>query len=226
MKVAQSSITFQADQPAFIVFEGVNGAGKSTLLKKCNDYLTTGGRTVLTTREPGDGEFGQKVREIVLGQDEANKLHPLTELFLFAADRTEHVVRTIQPALATSQVVLCDRYYYSTEAFQGYGRELCLNTVRSINQTAIQGLRADLVVLIDLDPLEGLRRTRSRQDPNGAADADSFENEDLDFHHRLRDGFLEIAENTTEPFLVLDGTLSSENLFAELEPVLATLTKV
>lgn len=195
----------------FLVLEGVNGAGKSTLLKKIASYLSAQDHLVFETLQPGGTPLGEKIRTIVLGEQ---KRELLSELFLFAADRAEHVSAVLVPALDQGQIVLCDRYYYSTIAFQGYGRGLPLKQVKQVNQIAIQDLLPDLVILLDLDPEEGLKRTRARTN----SDVDSFESEELCFHEKIRKGFLEVADQCAEPVAVIDAQCTEDQVWTKVAP--------
>ena len=216
----------QADKLAFtkpqgfIVLEGVNGAGKTTLQNSIAGYFEKAGRACLKTFEPGATELGKALRKLLLERPHESKT-PLTEVFLFAADRAEHVAGRIQPALCAGEIVISDRYFYSTLAFQGYGRGLDVDMLERINRIAIDGTTPDLVILMDLDPEEGLRRTRSRQD--ATAGIDKFEDEELAFHRRLRDGFLQSAKNLPETFLVVDASRSQAEIFEAVKPALDKL---
>ncbi|RME60308.1 MAG: dTMP kinase, partial [Candidatus Dadabacteria bacterium] len=154
----------------FLVVEGVNGAGKTTYIKHLVNYLLKEGISPEVTFEPGGTQVGEKIRAILLGQN-SYKLSPLSELFLFAADRAEHINKKIKPLLAEKKVVISDRYYYSTTAFQGYGREIPLEIVETINRLAVQDVYPDLVILLDLEPSIGLQRiVKSREEKS----SDSF----------------------------------------------------
>jgi len=213
MIVSPESIAFTAPL-GFLVLEGVNGAGKTTLQSSIIDHLSAAGRQTVRTREPGSTKLGEQIRAILLSG--AERPCPRSELLLFAADRAEHVEKTIRPALAAGSFVISDRYLYSTTAFQGYGRELDLGMVETINRTAIDGLEPDFVILLDLDAAEGLRRSAKR----GDAAEDAFEAEALAFHERLRRGFLKIAAESKTPFVVLDATATPGQIFAQLrEPL-------
>lgn len=205
--------------PAFIVIDGVNGAGKSTLQKRIAAYL--GERQVphITTREPGATELGKKIRCMILEENEP-KMSYLAELFLFGADRAEHVEKVIVPALAKGVTVISDRYYYSTTAFQGYGRGIDRKIVDSINSLAISGKIPDLWIQLDLDPAEGLRRNRLSQEKSGAAGKDSFEAEEIAFHQRLRNGFKELATQVSEPTVVLDANQSPDSVWEKVLGIL------
>jgi dTMP kinase len=192
-----------ATQPHFIVFEGINGCGKTTLMRAVAARLREAGEVVCETREPGGTPLGVELRRLLLAWDGARK-SDRTELLLFAADRAEHIDKVVLPALARGEWVLCDRYIYSTIAFQGYGRGVRRDWIDHANELAIQGTTPDLVVLLDLDPSEALRRINARSG-NGA---DAFEDEAISFHNRIRAGFLECAASSPTPFCVLDAAQS------------------
>lgn len=190
----------------FIVFEGINGCGKSTLLGAVADSLSASGRKVIRTREPGGTEVGKTLRGLVLNPP--YKLEPLTELFLFAADRSEHAAKIIRPGADSGALVLSDRYYYSTAAFQGFGRGLDIDEIVRLNRLAVNGVFPDVVILVDLDEREAAKRLATR----GGAETDRFEAEALEFQSRVRQGFLAMARSLPERFIILDGRLSKEEL--------------
>lgn len=202
-----------------IVLEGVNGAGKSSLQKRIGSYLEQEDFHPFLSREPGAGAFGALIREILLSEEKKPSC-PLSELFLFNADRAEHVHTLLKPALAEKKPVILDRYFYSTLAFQGYGRNIPLDHVEPMVNLAIQGLLPDLVILLDLDPRVGLER--NRKDNQEEAEDDQFEHEALSFHNRLRNGFLTLAEERPEPFFVIDAAQSPEAIDAALFPLIDT----
>lgn len=209
MKIDSRSFSLAKKTP-FIAFEGINGCGKSTLHRKVSEHLRTQGVELVDTREPGGTALGKEIRKLLLEWPGAKKCDR-AELLLFAADRAEHVETVIKPALAQGRWVLCDRYIYSTITFQGHGRGIARELLDEVNAIATQGLTPDLVVLLDLDPKIALSRMAQRVD-NGR---DSFEDEEIDFHTRIRHGFLECAEKLPVPFLVLDATKSPEELVQE-----------
>jgi dTMP kinase len=202
--------------PPFIACEGVNGCGKSTLIKNLALQLEGAGRPYVTTREPGGTPLGQELRKLLL-EWKGEKKSDLAELLLFAADRAEHADKIIRPALAAGKTVLCDRYLYSTITFQGNGRGISMDWIQQTNALATQGLLPDLVILMDVDPSEGLRRTKAR---SGQGE-DAFEAEELAFHHRIREGFLILARESPVPFLVLNGLDSKEVNLAKAAKVLS-----
>ena len=206
MLVDQNSFVL-ATKPAFIAFEGINGCGKTTLHKTVSAVLQAHAIPVVDTREPGGTPLGLEIRKLLL-EWSGEKKSDRAELLLFAADRAEHVEKLIQPSIASGSWVLCDRYIYSTLAFQGSGRGIPRNWLDQANSLATQDLEPDLVVLLDLEPAIALRRVATRTG-NGR---DSFEDEHIDFHTRIRQGFLECARNSKTPFLLLDATQSPEEL--------------
>jgi dTMP kinase len=187
---------------ALIAFEGVEGAGKSTQLDRLRAELDRGGLEVVVTREPGGTPAGERVRAVLL--DPAAELHPRTEALLFAAARAELVERVIRPALERGAVVLCDRYLDSSLAYQGGGRGLGRGPVEEVNRFATGGLLPDLVVLLELDPAEGLGRRGGQRD--------RIERQDLDFHRRVRDAFRALAAADPGRFAVVDATGSVDQV--------------
>lgn len=186
----------------FITFEGVEGAGKTTLAQRLAQWLQAQGMRVLLTREPGGSELGKQLRPIILNQP----LDAYAELFLFLADRRQHTLQNILPALEQGIWVLCDRYADSTLVYQGYGRGLEIELIRRLNALATDGLQPDLTLLIDL-PIEiALARAEA---PN------RFEAETLEFHQRIRDGYLQEAARDSQRFVILNGAESLEMLFQQ-----------
>ena len=199
---------------ALIAFEGVEGAGKSTQLDLLRDELERRGHEVVVTREPGGTPVGERVRAVLL--DPAVDLDPRAEALLFAAARAQLVEQVIRPALERGAVVLCDRYLDSSLAYQGGGRGLGRGPVEEVNRFATGGLLPDLVVLLDLDPAEGLGRHAARRD--------RIEVEGLGFHRRVRDAFRELAAGDPDRFAVVDGAAPADRVAAGvLAAVLARL---
>ncbi len=192
----------------FITFEGIEGCGKSTQAGKLYRHLVSRGLSAILTREPGDGVFGEKIRHILLHTDSI-ALDPRTELFLLLADRAQHVATLIRPALANGTIVISDRYADSSVAYQGYGRGLSIDRIRAMNTFATQGIAPDITFLIDLDQELSLNRSKMRlKQQNLYADEGRFEDEAMDFHLKVRNGFQEIARRDPDRFVVLDGSLS------------------
>ena len=186
----------------FIVFEGGDGAGKSSQIPELAAWLTSLGRDVITTREPGGTQIGENIRPLILehGQGEVD---PRTEALLYAAARAAHVEQKILPHLRSGGVVVCDRFVDSSAAYQSAGRDLAIEDILTINAFATQGLVPDLTVLLDISPEEGrARRVGSR----GAEDR--IESESDDFHSKPRAAFLSLAAAHPERYEVVDATLS------------------
>ncbi|OGB87466.1 dTMP kinase [candidate division WOR-1 bacterium RIFCSPLOWO2_02_FULL_46_20] len=171
----------------FITFEGPEGCGKSTHSKKIKHYLEEEGHQVLLTQEPGGTQVGKQIRTMLL--DPRSVFDETTEVYLFAADRSEHVTKIIIPALAAGKIVISDRFTDSTVAYQIGGRGLPEDLVRYINMVSSRGLVPDLTILLDISPENGLKRALQ----TGAKDR--FEKEALEFHQRIRHKYLAIAKD-------------------------------
>ncbi len=172
----------------YIALEGPEGSGKTTQLRRLANRLRSLGLEVVETREPGGTEVGEAVRALLL--DRAYRLSPETEMLLFAAARAQLIREVVRPALEAGHVVLSDRSVYASLAYQGFGRGLDLEVVRRVNQVATGGLLPDLVLLLDLPVEAGLAREAKRAEGQGA---DRIEREGLEFHHRVREGFLQLG---------------------------------
>ncbi len=192
----------------FITLEGIEGAGKSTILRLLGEEMRQRGYRVICTHEPGDTDLGRILREILLKQS-GIPLCREAELLLYLTDRAQHVREKILPALEEGCLVLCDRFSDSTIAYQGYGRGLDINTLRSLDKFARDGLTPHLTILLDLEAEEGLRRNL------GTGKMDRFEGESLDFHRRVRNGFLQIARKEPDRVRVIDASRPLREVFQE-----------
>jgi dTMP kinase len=203
-----------------ITIEGVEGAGKSTQVARLAKWLESAGARVVPTSEPDGSPLGPWVRRVLADR---SPVDPLTECFLFATARAEHVRRVIRPALGRGAVVLCDRYADSTVAYQGYGRGVPLEVIAELNRLATDGLMPDLTLVLDLDPDEGLRRVRRRLAPAGPREgtgaADPFERLGLEFHERVRKGYRAIQERAPERVVLIDAGRSEESVAAAIRAV-------
>lgn len=191
----------------FIAFEGVEGAGKGTQIRMAEEYLLGRSFDVLVTREPGGTELGERVREILL-DPKTGKLDARSEALLFSAARAQTVSHVIRPALSDGKVVICDRYVDSSLAYQGWARGLGEQDVLTLNVWATQGLFPDLVVLLHLEPERGL--LRSTEAP------DRMEMEGQDFHAKVADAYLKIAEEHPERFVVIDADRTPDEIFVDV----------
>jgi len=182
----------------FITFEGPEGSGKSTQINNLYKILSKN-YDVLITKEPGmAGNLGQKIRKVLL--DPENKMDPITEVLLYAADRSEHYKSIVIPALKQRKIILCDRSYDSTTAYQGYARGIDLNIINSLNLLAMHKIKPDITFLLDLPVEEGLARTKTDEFNK----LDRLEQEALEFHKRLRKGYLEIAKQEPDRIKVVN----------------------
>jgi len=200
----------------FVAFEGVEGSGKGTQIRLAREWLESRGVDVLVTREPGGTELGERLREMLLSH-ETGHIEPRTEALLFAASRSQHVASVIRPALAEGKVVICDRYIDSSLAYQGWARGLGEQDVLTLNVWATQGLFPDLVILLHLEPEEGL--LRSLEEP------DRIEMESGDFHAKVSDAYLKIAEEHPERFVVIDASEAPEKVHEHVVEALRRVLK-
>ena len=204
----------------FITFEGGDGSGKTTQLKALESYLAARGKSCLSTREPGGTSLGEHIRQVLLevGQQ---PITSATELFLYLADRAQHIYEVIIPALAQGKIVLCDRHTDSTLAYQGYGRGIDLGLLRSLNDIASQGIKPDLTLLFDCPVEIGLSRTAQRQSKMTLGRSeDRFEREKIEFHERIRAGFLELARAEPHRFRIIDAAGSVEEVAQQIKYII------
>ena len=187
-----------SERGIFITFEGGEGCGKSTQVWLLAHRLEAAGLTVRSLREPGGTAVGEAVRAVLLDPEHSG-LDDTAEILLYEAARAQLVAEVIEPALAAGEVVLCDRFYDSTTAYQGYARGIPLEEVAALNHAATGGLTPDVTVLLDLDPALGIKRAT-------AEGADRLEAEDLQFHTRVRLGFLAVAAEDPARIRVVDGS--------------------
>ena len=201
-------------QGRFITFEGIDGSGKSTQARLLADHLRGQGHDVVLTREPGGSPGAEDIRKLVLEGD-ADKWSAETELLLFTAARRDHLERTIAPSVAAGKIVICDRFADSTRMYQGLGRADLRGLVDELHRLMI-GREPDLTVLVDMDPETGLKRALSRGDGE-----ERFESFGADMQRRMRDGFLELAREFSDRFVVIDGEQSVEDVAADVQNAVA-----
>ncbi|MGD8352974.1 MAG: dTMP kinase [Pseudomonadota bacterium] len=195
----------------FVTFEGIEGSGKSTLLYNVAASLKRTGLDPLLTREPGGTSLGVALRKVLLNP-EMEDINSVAELMLFAADRAQHVSTVIKPALEEGQIVLCDRFSDATAAYQGYGRKIPLKVITAIDHLATMGIRPDMTILLDLPVEAGLNRARTRNVESSDASETRIDEEEIVFHKRVRDGYLELLGNEPERFLLVDAMEKPEQL--------------
>jgi len=205
----------------FITFEGPDGSGKTTQARLLAERLREQRYEVVLTREPGGSDIGDQIRA-VLHDLRNTAMDARTEILLYSASRAQHVAQLIRPALAAGKIVISDRYADSTLAYQGYGRELDLETLRTVTAFATGGLVPDLTLYLDIPPQEGLQRRRLGGDEWNRLDAEA-----LEFHQRVRAGFLQLVRLEPERWVVIDSTHSIEEVQAEIKALVqARLSQV
>ena len=188
----------------FITFEGGEGSGKSLQARALYKRLTKLAVPALLTHEPGVTPLGRKIARWLKWEQDM-KISPAAELLLFNASRAQLVAEVIETSLNEGKVVICDRFFDSTKAYQGYGRGLDLAVVKMVNDAGSQGLKPDLTVLLDIAAVEGLARKSDRKQ-------DRFEQEDIAFHQKVREGYLRMAAEEPERWLVIDADQPKTNV--------------
>ena len=207
MSFSLPEIAYRNAKPGFFVsFEGGEGVGKSTQIKLLAEKLTELGKEVVTTREPGGTPAAEAVRKVLLGNEFTN-LSPRSEALLFAGSRADVVANVVDPALSRGAVVLADRYLDSSVAYQGVARGLGAVEVKSLSLWATRGLIPDITIVLDLDPTLGLSR---------AGKPDRLESEEISFHHKVRNAFLELAKLEPARFLVIDATQNVNSISQQI----------
>jgi dTMP kinase len=204
----------------FISFEGIEGSGKTTHAKHAVRFLQDKGHDCVITREPGGTRIGKKIRAILL--DPLSKdMDPLTELLLYTADRAQHIKEYILPLLAEGKMVLCDRYYDATMAYQGFARGLDIGLIEKMHTLLFENLKPDLTLLLDLPPEVGLKRAwKQINNGNRVSEETRFEEERLSFHKRVRAGYLELSSLEPERFHVIDASKKEAEVREEIINIL------
>jgi len=200
----------------FITLEGPDGSGKTTQARLLEEWLCQEGHDVVLTREPGGTEIGRQIRGVLHDTRNA-KMNARAEILLYSADRAQHVSGLIEPALANDQIVVSDRYYDSTLAYQGYGRRLDLGMLRTITTFATGGLTPDLTFYLDISAEEGLRRRK-----DGGGEWNRLDAEDLAFHRRVRAGYRALIEREPARWAVIDAARSMEEIAVAIRKVVAS----
>jgi dTMP kinase len=198
----------------FITFEGGEGSGKSTQVRRLAARLEARGLSVAVTREPGGAPFAERLRAIML-DPRAEPHSPLSEALLFYAARADHLEKTIRPALSAGRWVVCDRFSDSTRVYQGHAGGLTDATLDVLERLVVAPTSPDLTVVIDIDPVVGLARADERRTGKklgGFVAPDRFEERALDYHQKLREGFLAIARDNTERCVLIDGVKSADEV--------------
>ena len=208
--------------PLFITFEGVEGSGKTTQIQHLKRYLTQKGIPCRVTREPGGCPIGEKVRKILLNPDH-REMSPLSELLLYEASRAQHVRDVIKPLLKKGMVVLCDRFSDASIAYQGYGRKVDLKLVERLNRLSSQGIKPDITFLLDCPSDVGLKRALQRNRMLKKEKEERFEREKIQFHHRVRRGYLSIAKKEPNRVKIIDTREGEEKVFEKIRRIVDEL---
>ncbi len=198
------------DRGLFITFEGADGCGKTTQLNMLSEYLKEKGFDVVVTREPGAKGLGEKLREILLNYE--GVVSDRCEAFLFLADRAQHVDVIVKPAVGLGKIVLCDRHTDSTVAYQGYGRGQDIDRINLLNNIATDGMKPDLTFVFDIDVETSQQRVGSEKD--------RMESAGMDFHNRVRQGYLKLAENEPNRIKVIDAKKSIPDIHDEVVEII------
>ncbi|MFH0844603.1 MAG: dTMP kinase [Pseudomonadota bacterium] len=205
----------------FITFEGIEGCGKTTQITRLARRLEGYRIPFIKTFEPGGTGIGKTIRQILLDSRNVT-LSPLAELSLYAADRAQHVEEVIEPALCQGKWVLCDRFMDATVAYQGIARGLDMSLIKILNERVTKGIRPDITFLMDCPEDVGLERALKRNRLTLKDDQDRFEKEEIHFHKKVREGYLQLARNDSKRVVVMDANLAAEvveeNIFQHIRP--------
>jgi dTMP kinase len=207
----------------FITFEGIEGSGKTTQIKLLIPLLIARGYDYLLTREPGATQIGREIRAILLDAAHSEML-PLTELLLYEADRAQHAHEVIRPALMANKVVISDRFSDATTVYQGYGRGCDIAFIQQIHRLVLGGLQPDLTLILDLPVSMGLERAWQRINTRSEGlPEDRFEKEALDFHEKIRHGYLTLADEERERFRVIDASRDEQSVHKDIAGIVLSL---
>lgn len=196
----------------FITVEGPEGAGKTTIIDMLASNLAEEGYQVLQTREPGGIEIAEQIRSVILDKKNT-KMDPRTEALLYAAARRQHLAEKVKPALDEGYIILCDRFIDSSLAYQGYARGLGIEEVYSINSFAIEGMMPELTLYFDIDPEAGLDRINQHK----GREVNRLDLEKLDFHHKVREGYLKLMVLYPERIFKIDASKPLEEVYQQAE---------
>ena len=203
----------------FITLEGPEGSGKTTAVEAAVKALEEKGYQIVRTREPGGTPIAEQIRNVILDKENTN-MDPRTEALLYAASRRQHLVEKVWPALKEGKIVICDRYLESSLAYQGGARGLGVDNILNVNLFATENTWPDLTLLFDITPEEGLKRIAA----NASREVNRLDLEKLEFHHKVRDTFLELARRYPDRFVIIDASKSREEVAkATLDAIMSRL---
>lgn len=208
------------DKGKFIVFEGGDGSGKSTILDMVYEYLIQSNIDCIKTREPGGIKISEDIREIIL-DTKNTKMDSRTEALLYAAARRQHLVEKVIPEINKGTIVLCDRFIYSSLAYQGYARNIGIDDIYQINKFAVDEYMPDLNILFDLSPEIGLERINK----NKSREINRLDLEKMDFHNKVRNGYLKLYEENKDKFIKVNAEKSIEEVFNDVKDIITNFIK-
>ena len=205
----------------FITLEGPEGSGKTSAIKLVKEQLEKEGHQIVMTREPGGTPISEQIRNVILDKNNTS-MDYRTEALLYAASRRQHLVEKVWPNVKEGKLVICDRYLDSSLAYQGYARELGVEDILNVNMYATEGTFPDLTLLFDLEPEVGLARINANAD----REVNRLDLEKLSFHHRVRNGYLELAKRFPDRYVIIDASLPLEEVAScALKAIKERLTK-
>lgn len=210
-KAAPSSMLRAMKKGLFISFEGIDSSGKTTQISLLTDHLRRRGYEVVNTCEPGGTELGKLIKEALLSTS-LDRINEISELFLYLADRREHVEKVIKPALRERKIVISDRFIDASIAYQGYGRGINISWIEELNRIASDGIYPDITFLLDISPFLVRGRTGKK---------DRIENERIEFHEKVRQGYLKLAETLPQRICVIKAGKSPEEIFSVIKKELS-----
>ena len=204
----------------FITIEGIEGSGKTVQIEFIKNFFEKIGKEVVITKEPGGSQIGSEIRKILLNPKNKN-LNYLSELLLYSADRAQHIEEIISPALQKNKTVICDRFFDSTTVYQGFVRGLDIKLIENLHKIVLGNIKPDLTLLFDLPAEIGLKRAKSQiESGEREIDESRFENELLNFHKKVREGYLQIARKENKRFSIIDTSKSIEEVKKNIEQIL------
>lgn len=199
-----------------ITLEGIEGSGKTTQIPALSKHLSQTGHEVVITREPGATSIGRRIRSLLLDPGSCG-MAPVCELLLYYADRSQHLFEIVMPALKAGKTVLCDRFFDATRVYQGVARGVSMDWIDQLQDLVVQDLEPDLTLLFDLDPETGLGRTHTALESGERMASESrFEREEIRFHRKVRQGYLELAVQEAHRFAVIDASVSPQDVFSQI----------
>lgn len=205
----------------FITLEGIEGSGKTTQMRQLSDHFKSRGQSCVVTREPGGTALGEKIRAILL-DPASRELVPAAELLLYMADRAQHIYALVKPCLAEGKVVLCDRYFDATVVYQGFARGLDTGFICDLHRLVLENLKPDITFLLDLEPRVGLARAWKQLNTGTRSHAESrFEEETINFHEKVRAGYLELARRQPERIKIVDASRDETQVKRDILDVLS-----